>query len=213
VATLITGSGVDKVIDGSIVDADIVGVSSSKLTGALPAVDGSALTNMAAGGKVLQVVQVVKTSRFTSYANAWTTITGLSATITPSSSSNRILVSVDISWGCAHDYTTAMFRVVRGSTVFQQGDVISTSTRCWWGADDHAATYGGAVARTCQHATKSVMDTTHSTTSAITYNAQVMEARNGGSTHIIVINATGDQSQGVQSPSGISTITLTEIGA
>jgi hypothetical protein len=46
VATLITGSGVDKVIDGSIVDADIVGVSSSKLTGALPAVDGSAVTGL-----------------------------------------------------------------------------------------------------------------------------------------------------------------------
>jgi hypothetical protein len=142
VATLITGSGVDKVIDGSIVDADIVGVSSSKLTGALPAVDGSAvtgltsanltgalpvldgsnLTNMAAGGKVLQVVSSAyggyASSNITTYAD-----TGLSLSITPSATTSRVLVfttqEVGQVTGTAVGYgnnTNMGLQLVRGST-------------------------------------------------------------------------------------------------
>ena len=58
-ATLITGSGVDKVIDGSITstkiadgtitNADVNDVAASKLTGALPAIDGSNLTGLGGG--------------------------------------------------------------------------------------------------------------------------------------------------------------------
>ena len=36
-------------VDGSIVDADIVGLSSSKLSGSLPAISGSALTGISTG--------------------------------------------------------------------------------------------------------------------------------------------------------------------
>ena len=44
-------------VDGSIVDADIVGLSSSKLSGALPAISGASLTNID-GGKILKVHSV-----------------------------------------------------------------------------------------------------------------------------------------------------------
>ena len=43
--TLISGStGVNKIQDGTIVNADVADIAASKLTGALPALDGSALT-------------------------------------------------------------------------------------------------------------------------------------------------------------------------
>jgi hypothetical protein len=42
-------------IDGSITDSKIVSMAASKLTGALPAIDGSSLTNLPAGGKVLKM--------------------------------------------------------------------------------------------------------------------------------------------------------------
>ena len=46
-ATLISGStGVDKIQDGTIVDADVSNISASKLTGALPAISGAALTSL-----------------------------------------------------------------------------------------------------------------------------------------------------------------------
>ena len=41
-------------VDGSIVDADIVGLTSSKLSGALPAISGASLTNLPAGGGIPQ---------------------------------------------------------------------------------------------------------------------------------------------------------------
>jgi hypothetical protein len=66
-------------------------IDATKLTGALPAISGAALTGV---GKVLQVIDAVyageKTSTTTSYAD-----TGLTATITLSNSSNKVLVIVN----------------------------------------------------------------------------------------------------------------------
>ena len=73
-------------VDGSIVDADIVGLSSSKLSGALPALNGSALTNID-GGKILQVKSTTKTDTFSTTNTSFTDVTGLSIAITPSSTS------------------------------------------------------------------------------------------------------------------------------
>ena len=53
--------------------------------------DGSALTNISGGGKVLQVVSSTKTNTFTTTSSTFTDITGFSASITPSSTSSKIL--------------------------------------------------------------------------------------------------------------------------
>ena len=46
-ATLISGStGVNKITDGTIVDADVSDIAASKLTGALPAISGLSVTNI-----------------------------------------------------------------------------------------------------------------------------------------------------------------------
>ena len=52
-------------VDGSIVDADIVGLTSSKLSGALPAISGASLTNLPSGG-ITQSDQWRITSTFVS---------------------------------------------------------------------------------------------------------------------------------------------------
>ena len=51
-AITISGSGITSanIADGTIVNADVNDVAASKLTGALPAIDGSSLTNLPAGG-------------------------------------------------------------------------------------------------------------------------------------------------------------------
>jgi hypothetical protein len=51
------------------------------------------------GGKVLQVVQTVKSDTFSSSSATFVDITGLSASITPSSASNKILVMVSLNIG------------------------------------------------------------------------------------------------------------------
>jgi len=50
-AITISGSGITSanIADGTIVNADVADVAASKLTGALPAIDGSALTGMSGG--------------------------------------------------------------------------------------------------------------------------------------------------------------------
>jgi len=51
-AITISGSGITSanIADGTIVNADVNDVAASKLTGALPAIDGSSLTNLPAAG-------------------------------------------------------------------------------------------------------------------------------------------------------------------
>ena len=78
---------------GSVVDGDIVGLSSSKLSGALPAISGSSLTGV---GKVLQVVQTIKTdiSSFSTSSGAFSnTDSSFAVTITPSSTSSLIYLN------------------------------------------------------------------------------------------------------------------------
>lgn len=60
-------------VDGSIVDADIVGLTSSKLSGALPAISGASLTNLPASG-ITMADQWRISSSFT-FATGYTDIT------------------------------------------------------------------------------------------------------------------------------------------
>jgi len=132
-STTINGTtGIDKIQDGTVVDADIAslsasklsgtvadaniaGMSASKLTGSLPAIDGSSLTNLPGGGKVLQVIQSTKTGTVT-FSSASFVDLSFSATITPSSTSSKILVMVD---GTIYQDTndmTAYTTIYRGAT-------------------------------------------------------------------------------------------------
>ncbi len=79
-------------VDGSITDSKIVSMAASKLTGALPAIDGSSLTGV---GTILQVVQGIKKDA-ASTTSATFASSGLSASITPSSTSSKILVSISV---------------------------------------------------------------------------------------------------------------------
>lgn len=54
--------GVGSVSDGAITDAKIQSMSASKLTGALPAIDGSALTGISGALKKIQVIPIPPTS-------------------------------------------------------------------------------------------------------------------------------------------------------
>jgi len=61
-STTINGTtGIDKIQDGTVVDADIASLSASKLTGSLPALDGSSLTGV---DKVLQVQQHFSNTKY-----------------------------------------------------------------------------------------------------------------------------------------------------
>ena len=84
-----------------------------------------------ATGKILQVVQATKTDTFSdtsSPANTdWVDVTGLSVSITPQNSSNKILVIAQVSVVAAAAQV-ASARLVRGSTAIHIGDASSNRT-------------------------------------------------------------------------------------
>ena len=95
----IVGSGDIAVVpaDGSITDAKISGMSSSKLSGALPAIDGSALTGIATGGTILNAVFTQDWGSWTGWLTGavWTnTGRGFNYTYTSASSYLIVLASV-----------------------------------------------------------------------------------------------------------------------
>ena len=97
-AVTINGTtGIDKVQDGSITAADLAS---------------------GVGGKVLQVVHDGQSSELNLTTSTWTD-TGTSVTISPSSTSSKILISACIPFRliAASGYMRGSFRVLRGSTV------------------------------------------------------------------------------------------------
>jgi hypothetical protein len=71
--------------------------------------------NYILGGKILQVVQTVKTDTFTTSSTSKVDITGMSASITPQSASSKILVDVNLSYG--GNNFNFYCDLLRGSTV------------------------------------------------------------------------------------------------
>lgn len=99
----------------------------------LPTVSGTILTTGSSGqsipkaalptGSVLQVVSTTKTDTFTSTtANAFTDITGMSASITPTSSTSKVLVTVTGTCSGQAGVSGSILRLVRGSTAICVGD-------------------------------------------------------------------------------------------
>ena len=93
--TTLDGTGnitVDRPLAGS--GAGLTSLPAAHLTGALPAISGASLTNLPGGGKVLQVINSSYSTQVNSVGD-----TGLTATITPSATSSKVLVFA--SQGCA----------------------------------------------------------------------------------------------------------------
>ena len=145
-------------------------------------------------GKVLQVVQTVKTDGFSTGSTSHIDITGLSASITPSSTSSKILVNVSIG---TIDFSVAMyygFQLVRDTTNIGQGTV----------AGKTASTFGGTGNAVRGRSESYTFLDSPSSTSATTYKVQV-RVESG----TCYINYRNNNTALTTS----STITLMEIGA
>jgi hypothetical protein len=97
-------------LTGTVADARISTLTASKLTGALPALDGSALTGIS-GGKILQVKYAYwfPSSAYT-ISNA-DELSNLNITMTPTSSSSKLISTV--SFGMLQQSSTANYIEVR----------------------------------------------------------------------------------------------------
>ena len=115
-ATVVTTTGTQTLTNKNIVASQLTGtVATSNLgTGTADATTflrGDQTYAEAGGGLVLQVVQGVKSDTFTSTAfNTWTAITGLSASITPSSASSKIFVLSNVNGFAGNNSHIRLYR-------------------------------------------------------------------------------------------------------
>ena len=174
--------------------------------------NGAALTNVSAG-KILQVVQVVKTDTQTitnsGYPSTLTAISGLQPVITPTSSSSKILLqwSVNVSAGTNSHTSNLFYRTISGSeaeiSAFK-GDAASNRTRSAqqnYGGNDSIDIYK-------HHIFSGIYLDTPNTTSAITYSVKF---RTNDST--IYINRSQSDNDANWSARTASTFLLMEVSS
>ena len=153
-------------------------------------------------GSVLQVVSATKTDTFSSATLGWLDVTGLSVSITPRSTSSKIMVFGRITGEGSIGATRMQMRLVRDTTSISIGDAASARIQV-----SGNEIYGGADADSLLGSTVFYLDSP-ATTSASTYKIQVLNG-NGNST--IYINRTQNDTNSVITPRGTSSITVMEI--
>ena len=150
-------------------------------------------------GAVVQAVSTAKTNTWSSSThNTYVDITGFNVSITPTSTSNKVLITVHISLS---PFSLASYRLVRGSTVIGLGDSL--------GGNRVQATIGPTSftrdGNRVNSASIMFLDTP-STTSAITY--KILAYIYNGTQYI---NRTYSNTNASYTSSSISTITAMEI--
>ena len=129
-----------------------------------------------AAGSVIQVIQTVKTDTWSTTSDfVFSDVSGLAVTITPSSSSNKVLVLVDVV--ASSDYWGTYIKLLRGSTeIGNDATGMQSNQACHFSSVITDASDTNANGFTHQH-TRQILDTPN-TTSATTYKIQ-SAARNG----------------------------------
>jgi hypothetical protein len=148
--------------------------------------------------RVLQVVQTLKTDTFSTTSTSYVDITGLNVSITPSATSSKVLVIVNLGCG-TNNVLTASAQLVRDSTPIGLGDAASSRTRATKAAT--AAQFRNVDLGMC------VLDSPN-TTSATTYKVQMLVSGNTAT-----INTSSDDSNAAGTGRFSATITALEISA
>jgi hypothetical protein len=154
-------------------------------------------------GNVIQVVSTTKTDTFTSSvtSGASAAITGLTATITPRSTSSKILVMAQVS-GMGLAYTNPFaVALTRGGSLINVGDAAGSRARIGAENSSNSTNETNSVALT-------FLDSP-STTSSTTYGVNVINR--AGTTQTQFVNRVSNDSDAVDKPRSTSTITLMEI--
>jgi len=162
---------------------------------------------VAGAGKILQVVSTTKTDTFSASlaSGADTAITGLSATITPTSTTSKILVMFQAAGARANDLPYFFVRLYRGATEIGSGATASNHTSVIQ-ASGIVATDTTAIGPLSGHFLDSP-----ATTSATTYALHAANA--GTSTHTYYVNRSQDDIDAANFPRTSSSITLLEVSA
>ena len=194
--------------------------SSSEVELKLPQSDGSADTFLktdgsgnlsfaeAGGGKILQVVQTFKTDAFSRSSTTFGDITGMNVSITPASSSNKILITCHLSVGTNGNGYVG-FRLLRDSTNIGHSTALDSQNSA--NTRDSAFAFGDESSQAqnkLNTVSYSFLDTP-SSTSSLTYKLTV---RTWSST-TFRLNRPQFIGNAAYTMAGTSSITATEVSA
>ena len=186
---------------------DSIRNSSASSDGITLSSDGKVAFPNTSTGKVLQAVQVVKTSKQSVQSQTMVDITGFELTITPSAASSKILLITTITACCHSSGCFNLWRQI-GSNSYAQ----LTTYICDADGSRERYTMQMGQTQTANVAERSmtILDSPN-TTSAVKYKWQTGTPYN--SNYVIVINSTADDSNSSYYSRTISTMTAQEIAA
>ena len=170
----------------------------------LPSNADSTIDTLGRAGNSLQVVQTVKTDTFTMTGTTFTDVTGLSVTITPSSSSSKVLLIPSLSIG-AKKGSRHGYRILRGSTAIGVGDSSGSRTQ-------YTQQAGNLNSDTAVYSNTFLFLDSPATTSATTYKIQ-LRSETDTSGYEVYINRSDDDQDNASYGRSASTITAIEVSA
>ena len=180
-------------------------------SGQVLSTNGSGALSFADGGKILQVVQTVKTDVFSESlaANTNSSTNAIEVDITPTSTSNKILVMVTLHgsssyWGSV-SAGAWQGRLVRDGSDIVKGDAAGSRNRMTFRSGDSGAT---AVEENCVF---TYLDSP-ATTSQVTYGCRLDNVDNGSAT-MYLNRSPGDSDSNTITTRTASTITVMEVAA
>jgi hypothetical protein len=180
-------------------DTDLVRDGASDIE-ALAVATAAGLSAAGNPGIGTNVVQTVKLDKFTTTSATYTVVTGLTATITPTTNTSKVLIVAQIAHGMTNGDAYGFFKVTRGGTDIYQGDADGSMVR---------SVFGGGIAANAALAGLSgsivFLDSPGSAT-AVTYE---VECRRGGSGAVFV-NRSSSNTAG-NDMNGASSITVIEV--
>jgi len=181
-------------------------MSSLNDTNAVERYDGA--TWKPVGGKVLQVVSVIKTDTFSTTTTSFTNVTGASVTITPSATSSKVLImgNIPLSYNPVGIGQSAFVRVNGGNSSTFVGDAAGNRIRAldWSGRNSSS----NNPAESSMQLPLLFLDSPN-TTSAVTYNIQVRV----GSVGTVYIGRAGSDSDTVDNGRFPTSIIVMEVAA
>jgi hypothetical protein len=161
--------------------------------------NGTSWVGFGGGSGVLQVVSVTKSDTFETSSTTFGDVTGLTASITPTSATSKILVNVSIMFGLSGDITMQA-QLLRNSTLIGIGDADQSRTRVTL-----QQTVGGGDTFTQPTYSVNHLDNP-ATTSELTYKIQARVVSGTG-----YVNRSGNDGNNDNRGRGISSITLMEV--
>ena len=201
VATVNLGKSGDTIVIPAGANATLGGSGSTITIPSGSTITNSGTANNFGGGKIGQVVSVLKTSKFTTSSTSMTDVTGLTVNITPAATSSKVLVTVSLgSFQNGSNNARAYASILRNSTALAQGDA-ATGVECTFASCQRSNDGQWVQAPTAF----SFLDSP-STTSETTYKLQATIGGDGGN---VAINSS--YSNDSNSGNCSSTITVMEI--